>query len=71
MYPTPKPLRRTAATTAAAADAKASVMSRLGVMPHSPTLAGGDGELRVRTGDFRIIYDIRGDVLIVLVLAVG
>lgn len=32
-------------------------------------LVGGDGEWRVRTGDYRIIYEIRDDVL--LVLAVG
>ena len=34
-------------------------------------LAGGDGEWRVRTGDYRIIYEIRDDVLLVLVLAFG
>ena len=34
-------------------------------------LLGGDGEWRVRTGDYRIIYEIRGDVLLVLVVAVG
>ncbi len=34
-------------------------------------LVGGDGEWRVRTGDFRIVYEINDGVLIVLVLAVG
>ena len=34
-------------------------------------LVGGDGEWRVRTGDYRIIYEIRSDVLLVLVVAVG
>lgn len=34
-------------------------------------LVGGDGEWRVRTGDYRIIYEIRNDVLLVLVVAVG
>ena len=34
-------------------------------------LVGGDGEWRVRTGDFRIIYEIHDDVLLVLVIAVG
>ena len=34
-------------------------------------LVGGDGEWRVRTGDYRIIYEIRDDVLLVLVVAVG
>ena len=34
-------------------------------------LAGGDGEWRVRTGDFRVVYQINDDVLLVLVVAVG
>ena len=34
-------------------------------------LVAGDGEWRVRTGDYRIIYEIRDDVLLVLVVAVG
>jgi mRNA interferase RelE/StbE len=34
-------------------------------------LAGGDGEWRVRTGDHRIVYEIRDEVLLVLVVAVG
>ena len=34
-------------------------------------LVGGGGEWRVRTGDYRIIYEIRDDHLIVLVLRVG
>lgn len=34
-------------------------------------LVGGDGEWRVRTGDYRIIYETRDDVLLVLVVAVG
>lgn len=33
--------------------------------------AGGDGEWRVRTGDYRIVYEIHDDVLLVLVVAVG
>jgi mRNA interferase RelE/StbE len=39
--------------------------------PAAKKLAGGDGELRVRTGDYRIVYEIRDQVLVVLVLAVG
>ena len=39
--------------------------------PGAKKLAGGDGEWRVRTGDYRIVYEIRDDVLFVLVLAVG
>jgi mRNA interferase RelE/StbE len=34
-------------------------------------LVGGDSEWRVRTGDYRIIYEIHDDVLLVLVVAVG
>lgn len=31
-------------------------------------LVGGDGEWRVRTGDFRIVYEIHDQVLLVLVV---
>ena len=34
-------------------------------------LVGGDGEWRVRTGDYRIVYGIRDSVLLILVVAVG
>ena len=34
-------------------------------------LVGGAGEWRVRTGDYRIVYEIHDDVLLVLVVAVG
>ncbi len=34
-------------------------------------LAGGDGEWRVRTGDYRVVYEIQDEVLMVLVVAVG
>ena len=34
-------------------------------------LVGGEGEWRVRTGDYRIVYEIDDGVLVVLVLAVG
>ena len=39
--------------------------------PGARPLVGGAGEWRVRTGDFRIIYDIRDGELLVLVLKVG
>ena len=39
--------------------------------PGATSLVGGDGEMRVRTGDYRIIYEVEDDVLRVLVLAVG
>ena len=34
-------------------------------------LVGGEGAWRVRTGDYRIVYKIHDDVLLVLVIAVG
>ncbi len=42
--------------------------------PRPPTatrLVGGAGEWRVRTGDYRIVYEIEEDWLLVLVLSVG
>ncbi len=38
--------------------------------PGARQLVGGAGEWRVRTGDFRIIYDIRDGELLVLVIEV-
>jgi len=39
--------------------------------PGAKKLVGGDDAWRVRTGDFRIVYEIHDGVLLVLVLAVG
>ena len=39
--------------------------------PGARQLVGGAGEWRVRTGDFRIVYDIRDRELVVLVIKVG
>lgn len=39
--------------------------------PKATRLVGGAGEWRVRTGDYRIIYEIHDDRLVVLVLRVG
>ena len=39
--------------------------------PGARQLVGGAGAWRVRTGDFRIIYDIRDGELLVLVIKVG
>lgn len=39
--------------------------------PGATKLVGGGGEWRVRTGDYRIVYDIDDGVLLVLVVAVG
>ena len=46
----------------------------LAVDPRPPAarqLVGGAGEWRVRTGDFRIIYEIQDQQLLVLVVKVG
>lgn len=34
-------------------------------------LVGGKGEWRVRTGQYRIVYEVHDQVLVVLVVAVG
>jgi len=39
--------------------------------PAATRLVGGAGEWRVRTGNYRIIYEIHDGRLLVLVLAVG
>ena len=39
--------------------------------PDAKTLAGSEGFLRVRAGDYRIIYTIKDQTLIVLVVRIG
>lgn len=39
--------------------------------PAATRLVGGGGEWRVRTGDYRIVYEIQDARLLVLVLSVG
>jgi mRNA interferase RelE/StbE len=39
--------------------------------PAARQLVGGAGEWRVRTGDFRIIYEIHDRELVILVVKVG
>ena len=34
-------------------------------------MKGGDGEVRIRVGDYLVIYDIEDEQLIVLVLRLG
>lgn len=34
-------------------------------------LVGGEGGWRVRTGDYRLVYETHDDVMLVLVVAVG
>ena len=39
--------------------------------PSATRLVGGAGEWRVRTGDYRIVYEIEDDRLLILVLRLG
>ena len=57
--------------------ARRRVQAAIELLAHQPRpsgakkLAGGDGEWRVRTGDYRIVYEVHDGVLLVLVVAVG
>jgi mRNA interferase RelE/StbE len=51
-----------------------AVLELLATGPRPPAatqLVGGSGEWRVRTGDYRIVYEISDGELLVLVLRVG
>lgn len=51
-----------------------AALELLAVEPRPPAatrLVGGAGEWRVRTGDYRIVYEIHDDQLLVLVLRMG
>jgi mRNA interferase RelE/StbE len=51
-----------------------AALELLAIDPRPPTatrLVGGAGEWRVRTGDYRIIYEIHEGTLLVLVLRLG
>lgn len=39
--------------------------------PGAKKLVGGDGEWRVRTGDYRVVYEIHDRVLVVVVVRVA
>lgn len=39
--------------------------------PGATQLVGGAGEWRVRTGDYRIVYEVVDDRLVVLVVRIG
>jgi mRNA interferase RelE/StbE len=46
----------------------------LGTVPRPPgaeMLKGGEGELRIRVGDWRVIYVVHDDELLVLVIKIG
>jgi len=34
-------------------------------------LVGGDGEMRIRVGDYRAVYDLHDDELVILILRVA
>ena len=58
-------------------DARRRVQAAVQLLAEQPSpraakkLVGGEGEWRVRTGEYRIVYDIHDDALLVLVVAVG
>jgi mRNA interferase RelE/StbE len=39
--------------------------------PAARQLVGGAGEWRVRTGDYRVVYEIHDEELLILVVTVG
>lgn len=39
--------------------------------PGCKQLKGGAGEMRIRIGDYRVIYDVIDDEVVILVLAIG
>lgn len=51
--------------------AAVEILSETPRPPGAKKLVGGQGEWRVRTGDYRIVYEIQDDVLVVLVVAIG
>jgi mRNA interferase RelE/StbE len=51
-----------------------AALELLAVEPRPPAairLVGGPGEWRVRTGDYRIVYEIKDGQLLILVLPIG
>lgn len=49
-------------------------IGQLALDPRPPgclQMKGGDGELRIRVGDYRVVYDVRDDELVILVLRLG
>ncbi|MCW2134423.1 type II toxin-antitoxin system RelE family toxin [Arthrobacter sp. VKM Ac-2550] len=59
------------------AKARIRVAAAIELLQHNPRpptakkLVGGSGEYRIRTGDYRIIYEINDGALVILVLRVG
>jgi mRNA interferase RelE/StbE len=56
------------------ADRIAASIDKLAANPRPPScvkLVGFDSEYRIRVGDYRIIYQINDNVLVILVLEIG
>jgi mRNA interferase RelE/StbE len=51
--------------------AAVEILSETPRPPKGKQLVGGDGEWRIRTGDYRIIYEIHDHELLILVVMVG
>lgn len=52
----------------------ANAIGELASEPRPPgcrQMKGGDGEFRIRVGDYRVVYDVRDEELVVLVLRLG
>lgn len=58
-------------------DVQARIIKKIGVLADNPRphgvekLAGDEGFYRIRVGDYRVIYEIQDDILLVLVLRLG
>ena len=49
-------------------------ISKLAEEPHPAgcvQLVGGEGELRIRVGDYRVVYDVIDEEIVVLILRLG
>ena len=71
---TPAALRQLASLDAPARRGVARRIEALGTDPRpagAEMLTGGDGETRIRVGDWRVIYVVRHDKLVVLVIKIG
>ena len=71
---TPAAVRQLAALDAPIRRRMARRIEALGTDPWPPgaeSLRGGEGETRIRIGDWRVIYLVRRDELVVLVIKIG
>jgi mRNA interferase RelE/StbE len=71
---TPAALRQLAALDPPTRRRVARRIEALGADPRpagAEILKGGDGEARIRIGDWRVIYLVRHDKLVVLVIKIG